>query len=175
VKLNSAPQNQYYQPGKKSQKTTFCADPNNCICAPVKDTFMLRILVVDDHDFVRAGILFALKSNGFDAVAAENSAAAFRAIKRSKFDLAIVDIYMPSVDGVKLIKAIRAHDPRILVIAMSGVQIPISGRTALDLFPLATNLADIVCLKKPFRRSELMQAISKTIAAAKSTTENAIP
>src|SRR5258708_6246864 len=122
---------------------------------------MPRILVVDDQSHVRAAIELALRSKGFDAVAVESGEAGLKELQASKFDLAIVDIYMPGIDGVKLIKAIRADDPCMPVIAMSGVPISTSGRTALDLFPLDPNLSRVVRLQKPFRSPELFQAILK--------------
>src|SRR5580700_7676737 len=112
---------------------------------------MPRILVIDDQSYVCAATLRVLKSRGFDAVAVENAPDGMRLLAQSKFDLAIVDIYMPGVDGVKAIKAIRANYPDMPVIAMSGVQMSTSGRTALDFMPLIPQLADIVRLQKPFR------------------------
>jgi DNA-binding NtrC family response regulator len=66
---------------------------------------------------------------------------------------------MSNMDGVKVIKTIRASDPNMPVIAMSGVQMGTSQRTALDFPPLVPQIAGIVRLKKPFRPSHLIHAI----------------
>jgi len=127
---------------------------------------MLRILVIDDQVHVRTAVSLALRANGFEAVTAENGHDGLRKFRAAPFDLAVVDIFMPEMDGVKLIKALRERIADFPVIAVSGRPLGTSGRTALDLFPLAPELADIVCLQKPFRPAELMDAIAKATAPA---------
>jgi CheY-like chemotaxis protein len=127
---------------------------------------MQRVLVIDDQSHVRAAVGMALRAKGFDVVTAENGFAALRALRAAPFDLAIVDIFMPEMDGVKLIKTFRERNPKFPLIAVSGVQLSGTGRTALDLFHLAPELAGVVCLQKPFGSAELLQAIAKAMAAA---------
>jgi len=127
---------------------------------------MPRILVIDDQSRVRAAIMIALQAKGFDVVAVESGRLGLREFETSNFDLAIVDIFMPGMDGTKLIKALRERAPNLPVIAISGVLLRASGRTALDFFPMAPELSDIICLQKPFRPGELLQAIQKAIAVA---------
>jgi CheY-like chemotaxis protein len=136
---------------------------------------MPRVLVIDDQSHVLGAMLFALRAMNFDAVGVDTAAEGLRALGASKFDLVIADIYMPGMDGVKLIKAVRARYRDMPVIAMSGVQMPKSGRTALDFFSLAPDLSDVVCLQKPFRPAELMKAIDAATSAAKKTATETIP
>lgn len=121
---------------------------------------MRRILIIDDQPQVRTAVGLALRAKGFEVETAENGHAGLRTFKASPFDLVIADIFMPEMDGVKLIKALREQNPGLPVIAVSGVQLSDSGRTALDLFPLAPDLSGIVCLQKPFGPVELMRAIA---------------
>jgi len=125
----------------------------------------MRILVIDDQSQVRAAVSLALRAKGFDVVTAENGYAGLRTFKASRFDLVIADIFMPEMDGVKLIKALRERNPDLPVIAVSGVHLHGSERTALDLFPLA-HLSDVVCLQKPFGPAELLQAIAQATEKA---------
>jgi CheY-like chemotaxis protein len=127
---------------------------------------MPRILVIDDESHVRATVKLGLESKGFEVVAAESAVAGLRAFESSSFDLAIVDIFMPGMDGVKLIKALRERNPGFRVVAMSGVHLSGSPRTALDYLPMAPELSDVTCLKKPFRAAELMQAVEKAMGAS---------
>ncbi len=120
-----------------------------------------RILIIDDNSHVRNSMSLALRARGFDVVAADGGAAGLRAFGGGPFDLAIVDVFMPGMDGVKLIRALRERNANLPVIAVSGVALPSSGRTALHLFQQAPGLADVVCLQKPFRPPELLQAIVK--------------
>jgi DNA-binding response OmpR family regulator len=125
-----------------------------------------RILVIDDQPHVRAGVLIALRARGFEAVGAEDAKSALREFEARPFDLALVDIYMPGTDGVTLIKSLRALAPSLPIIAMSGVLLNDSERTALDFLPKAPGLTDIVCLQKPFRPRDLMQAIRSAVGLA---------
>ena len=124
---------------------------------------MPRVLVIDDQPHVRATVSVALQTNGFDVVLVERGRLGLKELKKSPFDLAIVDIYMPEMDGVKFIKALRAVAPTLPVIAMSGVFLGASERTVLDILPMAPNLSGITCLKKPFRARELLQAVQSVL------------
>jgi CheY-like chemotaxis protein len=124
---------------------------------------MLRILVVDDQDYVRHTISHMLKSTEFkcEVVEAGSGLEALTKFEQSKFDLAIVDIYMPGMDGVKIIKSLRKHTPNLPIIAMSGRLLNGSELSALDLFALNPQLSNIICILKPFRANQLIEAIHK--------------
>jgi len=127
---------------------------------------MPRILVIDDQAHVRAAIFLTLQANGFEVVGVSSGAAGLKEFEESPFDLAIVDIFMPGLDGTKIIKMLRERVPNLPVVAMSGVPLKVSGRTALDFLPLAPDFANVSCLKKPFRPAELLQAIQDASAIA---------
>jgi DNA-binding NarL/FixJ family response regulator len=82
----------------------------------------MRILIVDDHALVRRGMNYVVKE-GFpdaDVVEAESSAAALEAMRTSDtVDLALVDVRMPDLDGLELLKALRADWPDMPVIMLS--------------------------------------------------------
>jgi CheY-like chemotaxis protein len=125
-----------------------------------------RILVVDDQTPVRAAIVLALQAKGFDVVAAESGQSGLTKFEQSDFDLVIADLFMPGIDGVSLIKALRKRNPSFPVIAMSGVFLGTSGRTALDHLPNITELSDVICLQKPFRPNDLLQAVAAALAGS---------
>lgn len=127
---------------------------------------MHRILVIDDQQHVRTAITLSLSAKGFDVVAVQSGTAGLHEFEASRFDLALVDVFMPGMDGVQLIKALRARNAKLPVIAMSGVQLGPSHRTALDYLPNAPGLPNIICLQKPFRPSQLVQAIENALAVA---------
>jgi len=133
---------------------------------------MPRVLVVDDQSHVRSAIVAALEARGFGIATAENGVEGLKLFRASKFDLVIADIYMPGMDGVKLIKEMRAIDPNIAIVAISGVLLRTTGRTALDVLSMNRDLAGIATLQKPFRPSQLLQAIRRAVdlaAAPKAT------
>jgi DNA-binding NarL/FixJ family response regulator len=82
----------------------------------------MRILIVDDHALVRRGLYHVVRE-GFpeaDVVEAESSAAALDALHEGKaFDMALVDVRMPDLDGLELLRAIKTEWPDLPVIMLS--------------------------------------------------------
>jgi CheY-like chemotaxis protein len=120
---------------------------------------MPRVLVIDDQPHVRAMISITLQAHGFDVVGVESGPLGLSALEDSSFDLAIVDIYMPKMDGVQFIKVMREHLRTLPVIAMSGMMFRTSGRNVLDILPTSPGLTGVTCLHKPFKAKQLLQAI----------------
>jgi DNA-binding NtrC family response regulator len=119
---------------------------------------MPRILVVDDQADVRAMISMLLRVNHFEVAEAENAASAMRAFEHTTFDGAIVDIFLGDDCGLDLISAMRERAPGLPVVAVSGM-------ATVDVVSRPSDLADVVCLQKPFRPAELLRAISNARAA----------
>jgi DNA-binding response OmpR family regulator len=113
---------------------------------------MPRILVVDDQAEVRTMISIVLRVHHFEIVEAESAAAALKACEDLRFDAAIVDIFLGGNNGFDLITMMRERMPDLAVVAISGM-------TTLDFVSQWPGLADVVCLQKPFRPSELMGAL----------------
>ena len=68
-----------------------------------------RILTVDDSKTMRDMVSFTLKSAGFDVVEAEDGAKALDVLARTAVDAIITDINMPNMDGVTLVRRLRAQ------------------------------------------------------------------
>ena len=113
---------------------------------------MSRILVIDDQCDVRAIIAIVLRIHHFEIVEAASAAAGLRAFEASEFDLVIVDIFLAETNGLDVISLMRERVPDLPVVAISGM-------TALDFVSAAPGLADVVCLQKPFRPNQLVQAV----------------
>jgi len=127
---------------------------------------MPRVLVIDDQSFVRSTISLILKTKGYDVEEADGGKIGLKKLEEADFDLVLVDIYMPGMDGVKIIKLIRERSPDLPLIAMSGVTLNSSERTALDYFSIVPELSNVPCLKKPFRPEQLAEAIQKVMGVA---------
>jgi DNA-binding response OmpR family regulator len=113
---------------------------------------MPRVLIVDDQKEVRAMVAIVLRVNQYDVVEAESGAAGLKAFGESTFDAAIVDIFLADTNGVEVMVAIRERFPSFPIVAVSGM-------TALDFIGEAPGLANVVCLQKPFRPNDLLQAL----------------
>jgi DNA-binding NarL/FixJ family response regulator len=82
----------------------------------------MKILVVDDHALVRRGMTYVVKEGFPDAevVEAESSAAALEILHGGKsFDLMLADVRMPDLDGLELLRAVKAEWPDVPVIMLS--------------------------------------------------------
>jgi DNA-binding NarL/FixJ family response regulator len=83
---------------------------------------MIRVLVVDDHAIVRAGIKQILaQAPGFaQCDEAGDGAAALEKVRNHKYDVAVLDITLPGVSGIDLIKRIRHDRPdcKVLILSM---------------------------------------------------------
>jgi DNA-binding response OmpR family regulator len=113
---------------------------------------MPRILVIDDQPDVRAMISIVLRVHHFEIVEAASGDAGLKAFDESSFDLAIVDIFLQGTNGFDVITMLRERAPGLPIVAISGM-------TTLDFVSEAPDLADVVCLQKPFRPNQLVQAI----------------
>jgi DNA-binding response OmpR family regulator len=113
---------------------------------------MPRVLVIDDQSDVRAMISIVLRINQFEIVEAASAAAALKEFENSRFDLAIVDIFLQGTNGFDLIRMMRARIPDLPVVAISGM-------TTLDFVAASPELVNVICLQKPFRPNELVRAI----------------
>ena len=86
-----------------------------------------RILIVDDSRTMRQLLVFALKRiKGVDLVEAQDGLDGLRKVTSDHFDLALVDVNMPVMDGLKLISLIRAEESLkgmpIVVITTEGAK-----------------------------------------------------
>jgi two-component system chemotaxis response regulator CheY len=71
---------------------------------------MTRILAVDDSPSMRDMVRIALTGAGFEVEQAANGREALELARRSKFDLILSDVNMPDMDGVALVRALRAEE-----------------------------------------------------------------
>ena len=69
---------------------------------------MATIMTIDDTASMRQMISFTLNDAGFDVLEAEDGVKALEAAKSSKVDMFITDINMPNMDGISLVKELRA-------------------------------------------------------------------
>ena len=85
---------------------------------------MIRVLLADDHGLVREGLRGILAQGADIEVAAEaaNGDEVLALVRKQDFDLALLDLSMPGLSGLALIKRVKAEKPklRILVLSMHG-------------------------------------------------------
>lgn len=117
---------------------------------------MSKILVVEDEAGISSFIAQGLAEEGMEAVVAATGSAAVEQVLESEFDLVILDIGLPDMDGFEVLKQIRgqgASMPVIILTARSSVEDTVAGLEggADDYMP------------KPFRFEELVARIKLRI------------
>ena len=84
------------------------------------DPDTLRVLVVDDEPAARQVCARALRQDGHHVYEAPDAFTALRLAGRARFDVALVDLHMPDADGDALMRHLRASDPDLGLVAMTG-------------------------------------------------------
>ncbi|GAB4303900.1 MAG: nitrogen fixation sigma-54 dependent transcriptional regulator GnfM [Desulfuromonadia bacterium] len=79
-----------------------------------------RILVADDEESIRWVLARALRKKGFAVDLARDGEEALRLVKGEPYDLAIIDIRMPKIDGLELLDRIRKEREELLVVVMTA-------------------------------------------------------
>jgi two-component system chemotaxis response regulator CheY len=125
---------------------------------PEKDV----ILIADDSSSVRKFVSFSLKSMGFEVVAAEDGMDALEKMPQYDVKLVITDLNMPNVDGLELIRTIRANEAYkdIPIIVLSSIQDESDKKKCFDAGANAY-------LVKPFNAKRLQYELSKFLTVKK--------
>lgn len=117
----------------------------------------LRVLIVDDEPPIRRFLRTSLSAQGYDIVEAEDGDAALKEIRRRAPDLLVLDLGLPGIDGLEVIRRLRGTDPdgpaASLPIIVLSSRVDEAGKVeALDL-----GADDYVT--KPFGMDELLARI----------------
>jgi DNA-binding response OmpR family regulator len=124
----------------------------------------MRILIVEDDDLVASGIKQGLRHFGYTVDLANSAEEAERSLKLETFDLAVVDIGLPGLDGLTFIRRLRAGDNPIPVLVLSA-------RASMEdtVKGLDVGADDYMC--KPFRLPELVARIRALIRRSNALTD----
>jgi Nif-specific regulatory protein len=117
---------------------------------------MGRILVVDDHDSLRKGLVRALGNAGHDVEEAANGTLAIERLQDSQFDVVLTDLRMGGADGMDVLRTTRSIQPSAAVILMTAFG---SIHTAVE----AMKIGAFDFVQKPFEIEEMELKIEKAI------------
>jgi CheY-like chemotaxis protein len=109
---------------------------------------------------VGAAIKLWLEVEGADVTYVEDGPDGIEASRNGAFDLVIVDLSMPGLNGLKIIEALRRIQPELPIIVMSGMLHQSDGASIAD---EAIALGAARVLAKPFRPSDLLRAIEAAL------------
>ncbi|HEY3678658.1 MAG TPA: response regulator [Bradyrhizobium sp.] len=125
---------------------------------------MPRVLVVDDDPMVCMAIEVCLQRQGFDVTIADGGEAGISALETAKFDVMLVDIFMPHMRGFESIRIFHERAPDIPLIAMSGYAFASVDAPSPDFLQMTLELGATVCLRKPFTPNALLVAVNECLA-----------
>jgi DNA-binding NtrC family response regulator len=113
-----------------------------------------NILVVDDDAEVRKTLSSILSNEGYSVETVENGKQATKISEKSRFDLALIDIKLPDMDGTELLHRLKKNQPHMIKIIITG-------------FPTLENAMETVnegadgYVLKPFDTEKLLEMIRK--------------
>ena len=81
---------------------------------------MAKVLVIDDEQGIRSLLDTLLRRKGYDVVLAENGWKGLELFRRERPDVLVLDLKMPEMDGLTVLRQIRSLDPIIPVIILTG-------------------------------------------------------
>jgi len=119
---------------------------------------MATILVVDDEMGIRALLSEILSDEGHTIELAENAAQARAVRERLRPDLVLLDIWMPDVDGISLLKEWGSGGLLTMPVIM------MSGHGTIDTAVEATKFGAIAFLEKPITLQKLLRAVEQSLA-----------
>ena len=136
-----------------------------------------RVLIVDDEKNIVTSLQEILNDEGYDITTAEDGLEALEKIQAEPPDLVLLDIWIPGMDGIEVLRAIKTYHPEIEVLVMSG-------HGTIDTAVKATKLGAYDFIEKPFSLDQLVRSVEHALKQKKGrsngtrgagTTEHKLP
>jgi DNA-binding NtrC family response regulator len=121
--------------------------PNSNCAGPVR-----KVLVVDDEEDVLFIVAKLLKDNGYEPTVLSDSRLVLDCLKSGNFPLALIDLWMPSPNGLELLDAIGRACPETRVVIMTAAG-------DWDTYMECRSHHAVDCISKPVRRAELLRLV----------------
>jgi DNA-binding response OmpR family regulator len=115
-----------------------------------------HILVMEDERSVAKGLEMILSEEGYLVDLADTGELAMEAFRQKRFDLLVADLRLPDIDGMEVIKQVKAEKPETEVIVITGY-----GTTARAVTAMKLGVHDF--LPKPFTENQIMTAIDQAL------------
>jgi len=125
---------------------------------------MKKILVIDDEKAIIDGLFKMLSSWGYQVKTAMRGLNGIGYLQSEQFDLVVVDLKMPDINGIELLKRIKEISPEIKIIVLSGSlgEVNFAELNELNIFKL---------LEKPISRKDIQASIQEALGVSKSDAE----
>ncbi|CAM4484968.1 sporulation initiation phosphotransferase F [Paenibacillus sp. oral taxon 786 str. D14] len=112
-----------------------------------------KVLIVDDQNGIRILLMEVFSSEGYKTFQAANGKMALEIVRSDSPDLVLLDMKIPGMDGLEILKHIKEVNPEIKVIMMTAYG-------ELDMIKEATDLGALMHFTKPFDIDEMRAAVN---------------
>ncbi len=115
-----------------------------------------KILIIDDEEGIRESLRLIL-SDDYDLIVTDSGKQGLECLENDKnIGLALLDIKMPKINGLDVLKAIKETRPDVNVIMVTGYK-------SVDTAAEATKLGASGYIVKPFKADEILEAVKKDL------------
>ena len=121
-----------------------------------------RILIVDDEKNIVSSLTGILADEGYEVAKTGDGIEALEIIQNDPPDLVLLDIWLPGMDGIEVLKTVKTYHPEIEVLIMSG-------HGTIDTAVKATKLGAQDFIEKPFSLDRITQSIEEVLNNRRST------
>ncbi|MGN7457545.1 response regulator [Paenibacillus pasadenensis] len=112
-----------------------------------------KVLIVDDQNGIRVLLMEVFTSEGYTTFQASNGKLALEIVRNESPDLVLLDMKIPGMDGLEILKHVKTIDRSIKVIMMTAYG-------ELDMIKEATDLGAVMHFTKPFDIDEMRLAVN---------------
>jgi CheY-like chemotaxis protein len=145
-------------PAVAAPPKTVSAIPDAAVQTPSKTAVQKRkILVVDDEKNIRMTVQHSLMAANFEVETAANGLEGLEKFRHDHFDLILMDLRMPQVNGIEMLREIREKDTHIAAVVITAY---LTIDTLLEAFSLG--VSDYI--RKPFSPNDVRETVRRVIA-----------
>jgi DNA-binding NtrC family response regulator len=118
---------------------------------------MKKILVIDDESIVRISCQRSLSNEGYEVKSASSGHEGIDLLEKEEFNLVLLDIKMPDMDGIDVLKKITSTWPETKVIMITGY-------STVEIAVKTLRLGALNYLEKPFTPDTLVETIKEALS-----------
>jgi UDP-3-O-[3-hydroxymyristoyl] N-acetylglucosamine deacetylase len=131
-------------------------------------TSKARILIVDDQEKILSSLSEVLKDEGHEVILARDGQEALHIVQSDSPHVVFLDIWIPGIDGMQTLKAIKRIDPDCSVVMMSG-------HGTIETAVKAIKLGALDYLEKPLNLEDVLHIVDRVVAGTSGLPEPLVP
>jgi len=117
---------------------------------------MTKILIIDDERPIRETLEMFLREKGYDVATSESGEAGLKLIRKNQPDIVILDLRLPGIDGIEVLRIVKQLSPRSMVIVITAYH-------DKEIYDQAESLGAFGYIVKPIDVAEFELTINKAM------------